>query len=184
MANNHYTVEQVEWLKKYFHSAGSYKELAEWFNSRFNAARSPEQLRDKCGKNLRLKGMPNCAKYGNKPKEELPIGSIRKSQNCTYIKVEMLNGSTHISGYQEPYWLPLQKKIYQDNFGKIGDNEMICFLDGNPDNFEVDNLCCINRKISAMMSSNKWWTNSKEHTLTAIRFCELYFALKEENHGT
>lgn len=179
MANNHYTTEQVEWLKKNFHSAGSYKELAEWFNSQFHATRTPEQLSDKCSKNLRLKGMPNSTRYGNKPKEELPIGSIRKTQNRTYIKVEMLNEPVHISGYTEPYWLPLQKKIYQDNFGKIGDSEMICFLDGNPDNFNVDNLYCINRKISMMMTTNKWWTNSREHTLTAIRICELYFALKE-----
>ena len=176
---NHYTSEQVEWIKANYYSADSYKELAERFNQKFNTNRTVEQLRLKCNKNLKLKGMPSSSKYGRKKKEELPIGTIRKSITGTYIKVKMIDGKSKVSGYKEPYWLPLQKKIYQDKYGKINDNEMICFLDGDTNNFDIDNLYCINRKISAVMSTHKWWTNNKEHTLTAIKWCELYFLIKE-----
>jgi hypothetical protein len=77
----------------------------------------------------------------------------------------------------------LQKKIYQDAHGEIAPGKMVCFLDGNPHNFDLDNLYPIDRKISAVMSNNRWWTDSKEHTLTAIKWCELYYAIKNVKDG-
>lgn len=175
---NHYTDEQVEWIINNYHLVSSYKELAKKFNLEFSTDRSSEQIREKCNKSLKLTGMPNLTKYGNKQKEELPLGTIRRSQTCTYIKIKMTNGNANITSYREPYWMPLQKKIYQDTYGEIKTDEMICFLDGNNQNFDINNLYCINRKISAIMSCHKWWTKSKEHTLTAIKLCELLLTLK------
>lgn len=83
-----------------------------------------------------------------------------------------------MSGYQEPYWLPLQKKIWIDHYGKVPKGKMVIFLDGDRNNFDIDNLYCIDRKISAVMASNNWYTSSREHTLTAIKWCELYYAMK------
>lgn len=177
MNNNHYTNEQVEWLKQNFKSASSYKQLAELFNFKFHASRTPEQLKEKCGKNLKLTGMPNSSKYGRKTKEELPVGTIRRTTVGTYIKTKLCKSTAHMSGYKKPFWLPLQQKIYQDKFGEIGANDMICFLDGNQENYDIDNLYCITRQISAMMSARRWWTKSKEHTLTAIKLCELQLLL-------
>ena len=74
--------------------------------------------------------------------------------------------------------MPLQKKIYQDAYGEIEEGKMVCFLDGNAENFDIDNLYPIDRKISAVMSANQWWTKDREHTLTAIKWCELHYALK------
>lgn len=177
MNNNHYSDEQVEWLKQNFSLASSYKQLAELFNRKFHSSRTPAQLSDKCGKNLKLTGMPNSSKYGRKAKEELPIGTIRKTAVGTYIKVKLCKSGAHMSGYRKPFWRPLQRKIYQDKYGEIGDNDMICFLDGNQENYDIDNLYCINRQISQMMSTNNWWTKSREHTLTAIKLCELQLSL-------
>ena len=173
----HYTAEQEEWLRKHYHSVSSYKMLVDLFNEHFKVSRTREQIREKCNKNLCLKGMPNPTIYGRKDKEQLPVGTIRKSQVGTYIKV-LDSQNVNSTGYQEPYWLPLQKKIYQDKYGEIPKGQMVCFLDGNPTNFDIDNLYCIDRKISAIMSKNRWWSKSREHTLTAIKWCELYYALE------
>ena len=56
---------------------------------------------------------------------------------------------------------------------------MVCFLDGDNNNFDLNNLYPINRKISAIMSKNKWWTHSRNHTLAAIKWCELFYVLKD-----
>ena len=175
----YYTPEQEQWLRNNYYLVNSYDELTSLFNKKFVSNRSKNSLREKCTKSLGLKGMPNPTVYGIKKKEQLPIGTIRKSQVGTYIKVMNTDGTEHISGYLEPYWLPLQKKIYQDSYGELEPGKMVCFLDGNNDNFELDNLYAIDRRISAIMSSNRWWTDSKEHTLTAIKWCELFYALKE-----
>ena len=178
MAGVLYTSEQERWLIGNYHSYNTYKELADAFNTYFNEARTKDSVREKCLKRLGLSGMPNPSKYGVRKKEQLPIGSIRKTKGRSFIKV-LDSSDVGISGYQEPYWLPLQKKIYQDAFGEIGPGKMVCFLDQNYDNFELDNLYCVDRKISAIMAHNNWWTNSKEHTLAAIKWCELFYALKD-----
>lgn len=178
----YYTPEQEQWIIDNYHNVKSYDELTELFNKQFHVNRSRSSLADKCVKRLGLKGMPNRTVYGIKEKEQLPIGTIRKSQTGTYIKVLEIPNKTMISGYSEPYWMPLQKKIYIDAYGNISKGQMVCFLDGNPENFELDNLYCIDRRISAIMSKNKWWTSSKEHTLTAIKWCELHYALKDEGY--
>lgn len=175
--HTYFTPEQETWLRENYHSVTTYSELTEKFNATFGAERNVGMIKDKCAKRLGLNGMPNLTRYGTKKKEQLPIGSIRKSQTGTYIKVAD-SADKNISGYQEPYWLPLQKKIYQDAHGEIAPEKMVCFLDGNPENFDLDNLYAIDRKISAVMAHNRWWTDSKEHTLTAIKWCELFYAIR------
>lgn len=171
-----YTEAEIEWLRENQDTMTRAK-LAEAFNEKFGASVNKDSISDICTKRLRLHRTSNDGCYGKKAKENLPIGTIRKSQTGTYIKV-MECHNAHITGYKEPYWLPLQKKIYQDAYGEIDKGKMVCFLDGNTENFDIDNLYCIDRKISAVMSSNRWWTNNREHTLTAIKWCELYYALK------
>ena len=171
-----YTDAEIEWVRENQDTMSRAK-LAEAFNEKFGAAVSSQSISDLCTKRLRLHRTSNDGQYGKKEKEQLPIGAIRKNQVGTYIKV-MDSRNGHFTGYKEPYWMPLQKKIYQDAYGEIENGKMVCFLDGNTDNFELDNLYPIDRRISAVMSSNQWWTKSREHTLTAIKWCELNYALK------
>ena len=86
---------------------------------------------------------------------------------------------SHISGYAEPYWIPIQKKIWQDHYGEVPEGKMVIFLDGDRENLDIENLYCIDRRISAIMAANKWYTNSRDHTLTAIKWCELHYAMKD-----
>ena len=178
----HFTPEQEAWLIQSYHNVTSYDELTDIFNHTFGLNRTKSSIREKCNKRLGLNGMPNPSKYGQKQKGQLPIGTIRKSQNATYIKVEDVPSGVCFTGYKEPYWIPLQKKIYQDAYGKISQGHMVCFLDRNSDNFDLDNLYCIDRKISAIMSKNGWWNDTRELTLAAIKWCELHYAIKNLNN--
>lgn len=178
----HFTKKQEEWLKENYHSFSSYKEMTFLFNSVFEENRSVESVREKCTKRLHLFGMPNPTSYGNKRKEQLPLGSIRVSQTGTYIKVKEVPVNTNISGYKKPYWIPLQEKIYSDEFGPVPDGSMICFLDNDRNNFNIDNLFMIDRKISAIMSSNQWWSTNPEFTKTAIMWCKLYYAIRSHTN--
>lgn len=183
MGGIRFTPEQEAWLCDNYHAAGSYDELTALFNEAFNTMRGKASIQEKCNKRLGLSGMPNPTVYGVKEKEQLPIGTIRQSQTGTYIKVLDVPPGTNFSGYKEPYWLPLQKKIYQDAYGEIAPGKMVCFLDGNTSNFDLDNLCCIDRSISAIMARNKWWSDSRDLTLTAIKWCELFYAIKGASSG-
>lgn len=178
MKHTYFTDEQEQWLCDNFHKAQSYKALAERFNKTFEASRSAEQIKEKCTKRLGLKGMPNLTRYGLKPKEQLPVGTIRKSQTGTYIKVLTVQPGAKFTGYKKPWWMPLQEKIYTDAYGSIPDGYMVCFLDCNPGNIALDNLYPITRRISARLSQNGWWSKNPEITMTAIKLCELQEAMK------
>lgn len=176
---NHFTPEQEQFLRDNYFAIGSYDLLTEAFNHEFGTNRSQLSVRQKCTKQLGLKGVPNPAPYRMRVRNLAPIGSIRKTNRATYIKVLHSPTGTYLRGYEEPYWVPLQKKIYQDAHGEIPPGKMVCFLDGNINNFDLDNLYCIDRQILAIMSANRWWSKSKVHTLTAIKWCELHFAIKD-----
>ena len=171
-----YTEAEIEWLREN-QDTMTRENLTKAFNEKFGASVKQTSISDICTKRLGLHRSANAGRYGGRAKEQLPIGTIRKNQVGTYIKV-MDSRDSHTTGYHEPYWVPLQKKIYQDAHGEIAPGKMICFLDGNPENFDIDNLYPIDRRISALMSSNQFWTKDREHTLTAIKWCELQYALK------
>jgi len=173
-----FTIEQDEWLKVNYPQFSNREELTKEFNRVFGTERNISAISDRATKRLHLKRENNYGQYGNRCKEELPIGSIRENEVGTYIKVRSDAGAK-TSGYQRPYWIPLQEKIYTDTHGELPKGYMVCFLDNNRHNFSLDNLYPINRRISAVMSSNRWWTDNKVNTLTAIKWCELHYQLKE-----
>ena len=176
-SKKYFTKEQEDWLVENFNRFSCYREMADCFNKVFRETRSFESIREKCNKRLHLKGKPSVTRYGSKRKEQLPIGTIRKSKTSTFIKVKEVPEHSGISRYMRPYWIPLQEKVYSDSFGPLPEGKIICFLDNDSNNFNIENLCMIDRKISAIMSRNRWWSKNPEFTKTAIMWCKLHYAI-------
>lgn len=179
MYGRKWTQDQKEWLIKNYQNFDTVENVTEEFNKAFNESRTGSQVSDIAVKRLGLKRNKNAGTYGNRKKEELPIGTVRKSQTGTYVKVKSTEGNKSITGYQRPYWIPLQEKIYTENYGEIPEGHYICFLNGDMEDFALDNLYPINRAISICMANGKYWTDSKIHTLTAIKYWELFYAKKQ-----
>lgn len=172
-----FTVEEEQFLIENA-SEHSSAELAEMMNNKFGTARTASQVLEKCCKSLHVH-VKNKTQYGLKPKEQLPIGTIRSGNNGnTYIKVKDVPIKTRATGYAKPNWIPLQEKIYTDIHGDIPKGYMVCFLDCDRTNFEPTNLHAINRKISAILAKNKWWSSDPVVTMAAIKWCELHYAAK------
>jgi hypothetical protein len=175
-----YTQAEEKWLLENYSKCSTYKELTAELNNRFGNERKITSVREKCTKGLGIKGMKNPTVYGEgKAKEQCPIGTIRKSSNGnTYIKVKD-SAYTYQSGYREPYWLPIQKKVWMDHYGEVPEGKMVIFLDGNRDNIDISNLYCIDRRISARLAWNGWYSDNTDLTLTAIKWCELFYLLRQ-----
>lgn len=179
----HYAPEQERWLIENYSEHESYYDMTNEFNAKFSTNRKREAIREQCTKRLKLNGMDNPTRYkkGN-IKAQCPIGTIRKTPTGSYIKV-MDSQFTHQTGYAEPYWLPIQKKVWIDHYSEVPENKMVIFLDCNRENLDIKNLYCIDRKISALIACNGWYSSNPEVTLTAIKWCELHYAIAERRKG-
>lgn len=186
MGGRRYTKEQLLWIESNLNSYQTYIDMAKDFNSIFSESRTDQAISNTATKRLKLNKKFNSGQYSEKnKKEELPLGSIRDCGNgTTYIKVKLVgNQRPKITGYQEPYWKPIQKKIYEDAYGEIKGNEMVIFLDCDNKNYSLENLYCIDRRISAIVAKNKWYSKNPDITLNGIMYAKLILKLSEEKEG-
>lgn len=110
-------------------------------------------------------------KRGQPKKMRVGMETVRKD-GYTYVKVrdDLFGGKN---------WRTKQAIVYEElHHVKIPDSGHVCFLDGNKSNFSAENLYLITNKIHMIMVKNRWYTESREHTLAAIKLCELIYAIK------
>lgn len=173
---------QREWICKHYTEFGTIKDIQESFNAKFDQDICFGTFSSFLSKTLGIRMNRNQGQFrkGGSPRS-LPIGTIKKTRYGTYIKIkeDTRFGCVKRSGYSKPYWIPLQEKVYQENFGPIPDGCFICFLDGDRNNFSKENIYPINRKISSYLAKNKLWKKDAEQTKTAILLAELVQKIKE-----
>jgi len=179
-----YTTEQEEWLTanidKHVNSIG----LSASFNKQFNDNRSATAIRAKARYLLpnhkyphsggREKGFGGCS-------FALPIGTERWKDGYLYVKVADNPIPKKFTTKQiRSNWVVKHRLVWEAAYGKIPEGKLIVFLDGNRSNFDLDNLYCIDRKLTTVMMRNNWFTDSRDHTLAAIKWCELFYAMKRK----
>lgn len=172
-----YTEQEKQYILDNLRNYNSYSEFCNVFNTVFSCNVDVTSIRDLCTKRLHYGINKNSGKYktGHRLKS-LPIGTIRKTSNgCTYIKVQ--DTASKFNGYCLPDWMPLQRKIYEDHYGCIPKDSFVCFLDCDSNNFSIENLYCINRRISIRMSQYGWWSTDRNITLAGIKCIELYLSI-------
>lgn len=179
--HHRYTQEQEQFLREQIGVCDSYADLTQRFNARFGTALRQHSVQDKCTKQMKIHRGRNSGQFEKHGQPRaLPIGTVRRSQTGTYINVREVPVDAHISGYARPYWIPLQEKVWIDAHGSVPTGHMICFLDGNTQNFAPDNLYPITRAASVRMAQNKWWSSDPRITKSGIMCCNLMIALRRK----
>lgn len=74
---------------------------------------------------------------------------------------------------------PKRRVVWEQAHGTIPNDCCIIHLDGDPLNCELDNLYCLPLRLKGIMAKQRWFTDSREHTLAAIKLCELVEALRK-----
>lgn len=158
----------------------TYLELTSKFNEKFGTNLRLHSISDKCCKSMKIKRNCNTGQIQKGAKPKYQIGSEIMKQGYVWIKFndKYFDRKVTMENYKEN-WMPKHRYVYEKLYGSIPDGAIVIFLDGNRENFDIDNLYCVDRKIHAVMCNNKWYTDSREHTLTAIKWCELFYTMKE-----
>ena len=66
-------------------------------------------------------------------------------------------------------WRQKHRLIWEKEYGSIPEGYMIIFLDGNHENFDIDNLEMITKQENLVMNRNKLFKNDKELTKIGLQ---------------
>lgn len=192
-----FTDKQKQWISDncnwtIYHS---FNDFVKAFNAEFSIHTTRSQLFNYCyRKGIYEKGdLPHHAQFkkGEKSsfsRDECPIGTIHSVKGRPYIKVQMCNGKANVvgkgkdnHGLNEPYWKPLQKKIWEDNYGKVPDGYEVCSLNGDKYDTNIEHIGLIDKRMKGTMALKGWWTENAKLTSTAVQWCNLYMTAKDNN---
>lgn len=128
------------------------------------------------GKKLGTRGRSGETQFkkGNVPHNFLPVGSKVKCfdhEKVYYWKEKIA---------EPDVWVFCHRKAWEEVNGPIPEGYAICFLDGNRDHYEIENLRCISKSELAVMNNFGLWTNDAELTETALNIAKLKHAYSQK----
>lgn len=169
------TEEKEAFIKDNFDKYETYQELANAYNKKFDTDCSSSSMNTLCREKYGLTHN-NVGKFQKDGRSvRLDIGTERVGSG---YKICIKASDKDVPNGNSSNWIQKSRYIYEKHCGEIPSGNVVIHLDGDLDNFDIDNLYCIDRKISALFAKNDWWKLDRETKLTAIKWCELNFALK------
>lgn len=88
-------------------------------------------------------------------------------------EVVLKNGSVKIKVAHPRTWMYKHRYIYEQAFGKIPKNHLVIFLDGNKQNFSLDNLALIDEQTASILKFKGLMADTKELTETGILIAKI-----------
>lgn len=173
-----YTEEMDRWLIDNIDNY-SRKELVKAFNDEFHQRRTEDCLKAHCNRELKIYFKDNEDRYtkARSRVQQFPIGAETIRNGYVWVKVaDDCYKATDYAGYKN--WKPKHQIVWEQQYGEIPEDKMIVFLNQDKLDCSLENLYAISKSANAIMIKNKWYTHSREHTLTAIKWCELHCIAK------
>lgn len=168
-----YTKEQDDWIMVNLFKFKNYDILAEEFNRIFGTKKTGRGIQSHAVRFLKLVS----GRQGKVPAgwNYIDVGDERTNATNGYVYVKISN-----TGIKNADWESKQRVMYKKYHGEdsIPEGYNVVFLNGDRGDFSESNLYAIPKAINAIMTNYNWFTTSREHTLTAIKWCELHFKLK------
>ena len=165
-----WTNEQIEYLKNIAKGTPR-KVIVDKINKEFNLNLSMRQLRD-C---MNSRGIRNnidkrfsAESGGNRCQQEKPIGTMSKWE-CGYTRIK--------TGDNE--WEFIQRYVWRKHHGEIPPGHSVIFLDGNTDNYNIENLALVNRNELMKYNSMRLKSSDIELNKTAVNLAKLIVKVKE-----
>lgn len=184
LKDHKYTPEEDKWLIENL-DMYTYPELTKMFNSKYGTGM--KSVADRCIKTLGLHkkvNTGNCPKGIRRCKNTLPIGSESFDGQVLWIKVsDEVNdcpNRRNPTKQKDINWVRKSYHVWEAVNGEVEKGKLLVYLNRNPKDCRIENLYCTDRKINFMMAKNGWYTESRDHTLAALKWCELFYVMKKK----
>ena len=152
--------------------------LTEKFCAKFRHKCKPRTIIGHCNSILGIQSGRRNFPKGNTPWKVCDIGQEKKwSNGYTLVKISDKK-TTRESKDRHDNWKFKHILIWEQNHGEVPKDHMVVFLDGDKENFSIENLACVPLRYFAIMARNKWHGKG-EITKTAVKWCGLHFAIND-----
>ena len=173
-SNRFFSEEEDRWLSEHSRD-GSFSEVAAEFNRIFLQNRTPNVIKVHCNRELHV-GFKN-KKYSN----ALPIGTEVVRSGFVWVKVSNIpcakNGKLTSGAVN---WRQKSHVVWGQHYGSAPpEGHTIVFLNRDTRDCSIENLYAVSPRVLREMSKKKWWSTDRALTLTAIKWCELFYAMKD-----
>ena len=186
------TKEQDQWIFEHFSGTGNV-ELTHMFNETFGTSLTVQQIKSYKNRhhissgltgrftkghvpvNKGTKGLFNAGgnktsfKKGQLPPTTDPIGTEKMlADGYVWVKVNNLPKVRKVVNWKQKHVL-----IWEQANGPVPKDHIVIFLDGDRENFNLDNLKCISRATNARLNQNHLRYENKELTEAGVAVAEL-----------
>lgn len=181
--------EELNYLKQIY--KGRYvKDVTAMINEKFNAKHTCKEIENyKITRGLRS-GLDCRFKKGNVPYNagtkgvsKANRGSFKKGNrphNAKSLESEVFNGEYWEVKVAEPdVWNLKHRMIWEQHNGKIPEGYLVTFLDGNINNFDINNLALISRNENKIMNKMKLRKEDKELTQAGVNIARIISKINE-----
>jgi hypothetical protein len=151
-----WTDEQIQWIKKNY-SKFTYTEARRAFNKKFHTDRSAGAIASKAN---RL----GCSSRMS-PADDGTVVYPKSNSDRARIKID-------------GKWRKLSHYVYEQHHGRIPKGYSIIYLDNDPNNCDISNLCAVPHRYIAILNGYNLKSEFPEITKTGIMWCQLYDLLK------
>lgn len=191
-----YTEEMYIYLKE-IRSKYTAEECVNLFNKKFNTNKTKDAINTYCLNNNIYTGRDGRYKKGHVPFSKglkgkeflkyLPENSLKNMQRTQFKRVHKINkvflyrGDPYINtiGGDVKNYQQYSKYMYEKLYGiKLNKQDAIIFLDGNPNNYEKDNMYLVN-KYSKMYINRKLKHPNKDLTIALNEIWKIEKLIKE-----
>jgi hypothetical protein len=151
----------------------TYQELANELNQRYGRVASKTAIAHYLCDILKASrmGRKTTIRKGERIGKVCNIGNeSQTTRGYTLVKVAD-------TGIKNADWKTKQAVVWEQIYGEKPWG-IVVFLNANRQDFRKENLYCTSRKVHAIMCSNNWYSENPEITLAALKWCELFYAIK------
>ena len=110
-----------------------------------------------------------CFLAGHRSANAAPIGSERKSEKYTYVKVA--------DGKKNRNWKAKHRMLWEEHNGPVPEGYNVIFLDGNPDNIVIENLALVSQQELYYAGVRRGLTDDQELNRSIIAAAKLDAAI-------
>lgn len=166
--------ECADLLNKKYGTSFSYLQIRGWkknhktpsgYSTRFR----PGEKSWITGKRFPGRTNDGCFLPGHRSANAVPIGTERKSDGYTWVKIQ--------DGHKNRNWKLKQRLVWEEHHGPIPDGYNVIFVDGNQDNFSIDNLELVSSQELLYAGVKRGLTDDQELNRSIIAAARLDAAI-------